>query len=130
MKRFFLTTSVLAIVIAACNNKMAPNKSGNTTKAQQDAKTQQDIKTVNTTTVADTAAAINTNAAVTNNLPMADLGKTVFTSRCGRCHELKNPGNWNATQWDGILKSMAPKAKLNADETNQVLAYVKANAKS
>jgi len=31
--------------------------------------------------------------------------------------------------WKPIMASMAPKAKLNADENNWVLAYVNANAK-
>jgi polyhydroxyalkanoate synthesis regulator phasin len=32
-------------------------------------------------------------------------------------------------QWDNILKSMIPKAKLNDDEAKQVAAYVMEHAK-
>ena len=42
---------------------------------------------------------------------------------------LKNTGDFTEAQWDGILKAMAPKAKLSGDETKQVEAYIKANAK-
>jgi len=59
----------------------------------------------------------------------ASAGQTVYTSRCGRCHGLKKTENYTAQQWDNILKSMIPKAKLNDDEAKQVTAYVMANAK-
>lgn len=56
-------------------------------------------------------------------------GKTVYTTRCGRCHGLKNTEAYTPQQWEGILKSMIPKAKLNETEGQQVTAYVMANAK-
>jgi cytochrome c2 len=61
--------------------------------------------------------------------PKAIAGKTVFTAKCGTCHELKNPGNYNANEWIGIVKEMAHKAKLNDTDKNNVLAYVQSNAK-
>ena len=62
-------------------------------------------------------------------MTMMDNGKNVFVTKCGKCHALKNTGDYTANQWDGILKAMAPKAKLSGDETRQVEAYIKANAK-
>ena len=56
-------------------------------------------------------------------------GKSVFDSKCGRCHGLPEPKEFNKDEWVKIIASMAPKAKLNADETNWVLSYVTVNAK-
>ena len=60
---------------------------------------------------------------------LASVGKTVYTTRCNRCHGLKNTENYTEQQWTGILKNMIPKARLNEDESKQVTAYVMANAK-
>lgn len=62
----------------------------------------------------------------------ADLvaqGKTVYTARCGRCHGLKDTQAYTTQRWEGILKSMIPKAGLNTTEAQQVTAYVMDNAK-
>ena len=56
-------------------------------------------------------------------------GQTIYTNRCGRCHGLKKTENYTAQQWENILKSMIPKARLNDDEAKQVTAYVLTNAK-
>ena len=59
----------------------------------------------------------------------AETGKTVYTTRCGRCHNLKPVEKYTAEQWDKILISMIPKARLSEKESNDVTAYVLANAK-
>ena len=51
-------------------------------------------------------------------------GKLVFESNCGRCHELKMPPTYNAEKWVKIIDWMAPKAKLDATQKENVLAYV------
>ena len=56
-------------------------------------------------------------------------GKTVYTTRCNRCHEAKPLEKYTTAQWEGILKSMIPKARLNELEAQHVTAYVMANAK-
>ena len=63
------------------------------------------------------------------NPEVASAGQTVYTNRCGRCHGLKKTENYTVQQWDNILKSMIPKAKLNDDEAKQVAAYVMEHAK-
>jgi len=60
---------------------------------------------------------------------LVESGKAVYTTRCGRCHELKPVEAYTTTQWDGILKSMIPKAKLDEKQSAEVTAYVKAYAK-
>jgi hypothetical protein len=61
--------------------------------------------------------------------PEAIAGKTVFTAKCGTCHDLKNPGDYTAQEWVPIVKEMGHKAKLDDTEKNNVLAYVQSNAK-
>ena len=56
-------------------------------------------------------------------------GKTIFDARCGKCHDLPQPSDHTSQEWDKIIERMAPKAKLSPEETNWVLAYVKADAK-
>lgn len=72
--------------------------------------------TVSSTTVATDEATIS-------------LGKSVFEARCGRCHGLKDVTAYTEQRWDGILRTMAPRARLTETETQQVAAYVKVNAK-
>jgi len=70
----------------------------------------------------------NTETKISNS-ESTSTGQTVYTNRCGRCHGLKKTENYTAQQWDNILRSMIPKAKLNDYEARQVTAYVMANAK-
>ena len=59
----------------------------------------------------------------------AKLGSVVYTNRCGRCHDLKPAGKYTSVEWENILKSMIPKAKLNEAAAKQVTAYVMEHAK-
>jgi len=56
-------------------------------------------------------------------------GKTVFVTKCGGCHALKNPGDYTMDQMNTILKTEIPKAKLSSKEANEVTAYLLANTK-
>lgn len=56
-------------------------------------------------------------------------GEKLYTARCGKCHELHKPEEFTASEWPSILRSMAPKAKLNQSMKDMVMAYVTANAK-
>ena len=60
---------------------------------------------------------------------MLAAGQRVYTASCGRCHDLNPVDKFTAQQWEGILKRMIPKAKLNAEQSKQVTDYVLANAK-
>jgi len=56
-------------------------------------------------------------------------GKTVFVTKCGGCHALKNPGDYTMDQMNTILKAEIPKAKLSSKEADEVTAYLLANSK-
>ena len=58
-----------------------------------------------------------------------EAGKPLYETKCTRCHGKKDTEAYTTTRWEGILRSMVPKAKLNEDETRQVTAYVMTNAK-
>lgn len=60
---------------------------------------------------------------------MSPAGQSIYINRCGRCHGLKNTEKYTQQQWENILKSMIPKAKLNDEEGKQVTAYVMANCR-
>ena len=59
--------------------------------------------------------------------PDIEAGKSTFTARCNRCHDLPDPVKYNAQRWDGILTVMTFRARLTKEETNNVTAYIKAN---
>jgi mono/diheme cytochrome c family protein len=69
--------------------------------------------------------------AATTTAPTGDVaaGKDTYVAKCQRCHELKNPGDFNTRQWVKLVDEMAPKAHLDDAEKANVLAYVQANAK-
>ncbi len=64
----------------------------------------------------------------TSTDPMV-MGKSLYVSRCSKCHELPKVGDFTTTKWTGIVDWMAPKARLSAQEKQLVLNYVQANAK-
>jgi hypothetical protein len=59
----------------------------------------------------------------------ATAGQATYTAKCGRCHGLKNPGDFTSSDWVPILDKMAVKAHLDSTEKVNVLAYVQVNAK-
>jgi cytochrome c5 len=61
--------------------------------------------------------------------PSVVEGEKVYTAKCGKCHELKKPSEYNAKEWTSIMRSMAVKAKLNDVEKSDVMAFVANGAK-
>jgi mono/diheme cytochrome c family protein len=51
-------------------------------------------------------------------------GRTLYISNCGSCHDLYSPDDYSATQWTGIMSSMAPKTRMTSDQTTLVTKYV------
>jgi len=108
-----ITIVSLALLVFACSRKTT-NTAQTTTAAP----------TTTETTTTGTTATVNAEHAA-----MVEQGKTVYTTRCNRCHALKDVTAYTTTRWDGILKSMIPKAKLDSTQGQQVTAYVMENAK-
>lgn len=62
--------------------------------------------------------------------PSVFEGEKVYNAKCGQCHDLKKPSEYNAKEWTSIMRSMAVKAKLNEVEKSDVIAYVTNGAKA
>ncbi len=60
--------------------------------------------------------------------PDTAIGKEVFITRCGRCHALPKPAQFNFDRWDDILSAMVPRARLSAEQNAHITAYIKTNA--
>lgn len=120
MKKFFVVLT-LALFAIACAHKTVPagTSTGSTANTGN----------TNTNTNSGTATDNTNSTATTSDAAMLQAGHTIYTTRCIKCHAAKNTAGFTRLQWDGILKEMAPKAKLNETEKAQVTAYVKANAK-
>ncbi len=57
------------------------------------------------------------------------LGQSTYNAKCGKCHGLKVTTDYTADRWISIMQVMATKAQLTETEKENVLAYVKTNAK-
>jgi len=57
------------------------------------------------------------------------MGQSTYNAKCGRCHGLKVTTDYTPDRWVSIMQVMAGKANLSDTEKENVLAYVKANAK-
>ncbi len=62
--------------------------------------------------------------------PQVAEGKTIYTTKCARCHGPKPVENWTVQEWVPIMERMVPKARLNETEAANVTAYVNFYAKS
>ncbi|MFT3903681.1 MAG: c-type cytochrome [Niabella sp.] len=60
-----------------------------------------------------------------------EAGKTIFTTKCAKCHGPKDNyvANHTFDESVGVMNSMSKKASLTQQEVDQLAAYVKANAK-
>jgi cytochrome c5 len=118
MKKILSVSFVIAFVIIACSRNTIANKEPVIPRRE----------TI-TTSIPDSTTIISAPAVELTDATSIALGKTIFETRCGRCHGLKNTADYTSQRWDGILRSMAPKARLTQTEIQQVTAYVKANSK-
>lgn len=58
-------------------------------------------------------------------ITLVDLtkGHELYTTKCAKCHDAKNPVKFSAEEWPKILSKMAPKAKLTEEEKAWVNQY-------
>ena len=108
MKKIVAITTLI-VLVWGCDKKMAPAKTATTATVPVAAPVEETPKS---TIIANTVA-----------------GKETFTAKCGRCHGLKDPANYTAERWVGLIDWMGPKARLDETEKKNVLAYVQAGAK-
>jgi cytochrome c5 len=114
MKQLFFVLSILiTLIIIACSKR---------TVATKDATTSPEAPSADISKTKGESA----NASL---LAVVAAGKIIYETKCTRCHAMKPADAYTADTWDGILRSMAPKAKLTETETAQVTAYVWVKAK-
>jgi cytochrome c5 len=111
-----LIMALMVLTVYSCAKKTVPVAATTPTEV----KTTPEIKAPD---AAKIDAATNTETAIIT------AGHATFDAKCGRCHGLKDPGNYTAERWVGILKIMAPRARLDETENANVLAYVQFYAK-
>jgi cytochrome c5 len=82
-----------------------------------------------TTDVAPAMA--ETQTAIVNIKPTEIVlaGEQTYKARCGKCHELKEPQIYNAPKWVKVVEWMGPRAKLDATQKDEVIAYLSFYAK-
>ena len=66
---------------------------------------------------------------VASEADLSAAGKTIYETKCVRCHSQKPTDAFTEVRWDGILKIMIPKANLSPLEAQQVTSYLRAHAK-
>ena len=54
----------------------------------------------------------------------ATKGKSLYSKKCSKCHDLKVIDNYSKESWSKILPNMASKAELTQEERDQVTAYI------
>ena len=104
-KSIFVFAFSTLIIFTACSHKSTPTVAA----APQQTSAQINMMTVSSPAVAE--------------------GEKTYNAKCGRCHELKSPSEFTVKDWNSIMRSMAPKAKLTEEERTNVMAYVVQNAR-
>ena len=110
----------LLLCLTACHKRLVPvsaPSSGSTGSA-----------TINNPEGVQSSEAAATPTISSNSADML-AGSKIYRASCGKCHELKDAGSYKKIQWNSIMNTMAPKAKLDDQQKSQVLAYVLYNAK-
>jgi cytochrome c5 len=114
------------IVTASCHRKIAPDGDGAMGKSERRKRNRKANQKAD-----EKDPTFNTTPTDMGTKPKESLemGKTVYVTKCTKCHEAKTPGAYTKDEWTNILKAMIPKAKLNDVESKSVTAYVMSNAK-
>jgi mono/diheme cytochrome c family protein len=143
MKKTF-SIIALTILVWGCAKKITPTASSNSTASGSSGSTATSPAPatlpvppaakapVSAVPVSPTSTGSKTGAIPADPAkPLAPeaMGQTTYNNKCGRCHGLKVTTDYTADRWVSIMQVMATKAQLNDVEKENVLAYVKTNAK-
>jgi cytochrome c5 len=118
MKKLLSVLFMSALVIIACSKKTVATKEVSTTK------------NISANPSIIPAPENPGSTPEVNDVSLIAAGKTIYETKCTRCHGMKPTVAYTADRWNGILKLMAPRARLTETETQQVTAFVRANSKN
>jgi cytochrome c5 len=135
--------SILALFIFSCSRNLtpaskktveqpaAPVVQSNSTNTGSSDKPKAGAKTILNDPNAPIVKNPNAVEAVENprETPQVLEGKTTYKTKCSKCHDAKDPQTYDATKWVKFVDWMAPRAKLDANEKVNVLAYLTLYAK-
>jgi len=82
------------------------------------------VASIACTTQLYTPGESNVNKVETATLAELKQGHDLYLNKCGKCHKLHNPKSRSAAEWKKVLVYMAPKAKLNNDQSSLVYRYL------
>jgi len=135
MKRTF-TVIALSVLVWSCTKKASPSASVSKPSSNSGSVvTTPSASVQNTATAAPVATTPSTPdgsrtpAAGSNTMSPEMMGQATFNAKCGKCHAYKITTDYTVERWISVMQVMAPKAQLSDTEKDNVLAYVKANAK-
>ena len=140
MKKWIALLCICAVGAIACGKKIVPgsdtNNNNNTSRPVNDKTTSSTSKSGSENATTSTLPSFNN---LKQTIPTDDQsgprsvsiekGKSVYLSKCGTCHALKNIHNYSDDRWTDILKVEIPRAKLSNDEAEQVTAFILEKAK-
>jgi cytochrome c5 len=114
MKRILSVSalSLFVLLFGSCSPKVTPTKTTVETKETK-------VETKETTADKNYTVVLNSM-----------YGKETFEAKCGSCHNLNKPSDYTFKEWNPILDRMAKKADLDYLQKQNVLGYLKDNAKA
>ncbi|MBP6430546.1 MAG: hypothetical protein KA319_02180 [Ferruginibacter sp.] len=138
MKRIAIIL-MASIVIASCNKKASPavSNTGTSNTSGVAATSSSNMPAAETKAATPEVVNTNTDAASTaskitkepGQLSPEQQGQATYSAKCGKCHGLKVTTDYTVDRWITVMQVMAVKARLSDIEKENVLAYVKLNAK-
>jgi mono/diheme cytochrome c family protein len=107
--RLVVMLAMVAPLLGSCHNKTVP--------------------VINSRTEFPPAPRSSTRPLAENSPEAIAAGKTIFETRCNRCHDLKIVDAYTTERWSSILPTMIPRARLNDEQAKELRSYVMAGAR-
>ncbi len=67
---------------------------------------------------------VNVNKVEPATLTELQQGHDLYQNKCGKCHKLPKPASHTNPEWTKVLQVMAPKAKLNTEQSELIYKYL------
>lgn len=134
MKKSIILVSFI-IFVYSCSQKRISIKTSNTKPVETIVKTIEPIAPINTAkqlSKEKVSEAVKQTSIATidkKELGQVVLGGETYRTKCGQCHDLKEPSLYNEAKWMKVVGWMAPRARLDASEIDNVIAYLSFYAK-